>query len=186
MMQRLSRVWAALDRAIRAAALPCEALPGGITVDVDDDTNYEPDAIVNCGPELPEDAIAATNPVIVVEVLSPANQSIDAGDKLADYFRVASVRHYLIFRARRREVIHHRRAGAEIVTKEINPGAIRLDPPVLRSTLPTLTRCRREAAPAVRRRPLRHFIGRRRAASARFSAETITSIPCACQRCTAL
>jgi len=71
MMQRLSRVWAALDRAIRAAALPCEALPGGITVDVDDDTNYEPDAIVNCGPELPEDAIAAKNPVIVVEVLSP-------------------------------------------------------------------------------------------------------------------
>ena len=129
MMQRLSRVWAALDRAIRAAALPCEALPGGITVDVDDDTNYEPDAIVNCGPELPEDAIAATNPVIVVEVLSPADQSIDAGDKLADYFRVASVRHYLIFRARRREVIHHRRTGDSIASRIVHIGPIVLDPP---------------------------------------------------------
>jgi Uma2 family endonuclease len=124
-----SRVWAALDRAIQAADLPCEALPDGVTVEVDDGTDYEPDAIVNCGPKLPEDAIAATNPVIVVEVLSPATQSIDVADKLADYFRIASVQHYLIFRARRREVIHHRRAGIEIVTKIINLGTIRLEPP---------------------------------------------------------
>jgi Uma2 family endonuclease len=124
-----SRVWAALDRAIRVAAVPCEALPDGITVEVGDDTDYEPDAIVNCGPRLPEDAIAATHPVIVVEVLSPATQSIDVGDKLADYFRVESVQHYLIFRARRREVIHRRRAGDEIVTRVVNFGTIILDPP---------------------------------------------------------
>ena len=42
-----SRVWAALDRAIRAANLPCEAYPDGITVEIDEDTDYEPDAIVN-------------------------------------------------------------------------------------------------------------------------------------------
>jgi Uma2 family endonuclease len=124
-----SRVWAALDRAIQVADLPCEAFPDGITVEVDEDTDYEPDAIVNCGPKLPEDAIAATNPVIVVEVLSPATQSIDVADKLADYFRIGSVRHYLIFRARRREVIHHRRAGSEIVTRIVNLGTILLEPP---------------------------------------------------------
>ncbi len=124
-----SRVWAALDRAIRAANLPCEALPDGVTVEIDEDTDYEPDAMVNCGPPLHPDAVAANNPVIVVEVLSPSTQSIDVADKLADYFRVTSVQHYLVVRARRREVIHHRRAGAEIITRVINLGAIALDPP---------------------------------------------------------
>lgn len=124
-----NRVWAALDRAIRAENLPCEALGDGVTIEVDEDTDYEPDAVVNCGPPAPGDSIAATNPVVVVEVLSPTTQSIDFADKLADYFRVPSIQHYLIVRARRREVIHHRRDGAEIVSRVINLGAISLDPP---------------------------------------------------------
>jgi Uma2 family endonuclease len=75
-----ARVWAALDRAIASAGVDCEALSDGVTIEVDDDTDYEPDAIVNCGPCASPDAIAATNPVIVVEVLSPATQSIDTSD----------------------------------------------------------------------------------------------------------
>ncbi len=124
-----SRVWAALDRAIRAANVACEVFPDGITVEIDEDTDYEPDAIVNCGPSAPGDAVAATQPVIVVEVLSPSTQSIDIAEKLADYFRVPTIQHYLIFRSRRREVIHHRRAGADIITRVINIGSIALDPP---------------------------------------------------------
>ena len=124
-----SRIWAALDLAIRKANLPCEALPDGITVEVDADTDYEPDAIVNCGPPAPDDAIAATNPVVVVEVLSPSTESIDLADKLADYFKVPSIYHYLIVRARRREVILHSRSGSEIVSRVINLGSIVLDPP---------------------------------------------------------
>ena len=58
--------------------------------------------------------------MIVVEVLSLSTQSIDVADKLADYFRVAS---------RRREVIHHRRGGKDILTHVINTGAIAFDPP---------------------------------------------------------
>jgi Uma2 family endonuclease len=124
-----SHVWLALDRAIRAAGLDCEAIADGLTVEVDQDTDYEPDAVVNCGPKLDGDAIAATNPVIVVEVLSPSTQSIDSSDKLADYFRVPSIQHYLIVRAKRREIIHHARSGADIVSRAINIGAIRMDPP---------------------------------------------------------
>jgi Uma2 family endonuclease len=124
-----SRVWAALDRAIRDANLPCEALPDGVTVEVDADTDYEPDAVVNCGPPAPGDAIAATNPAIVVEVLSPGTQAVDLADKLADYFRVLSIQHYLVVRTVRQEVIHHRRAGADIITQVVNNGAILLDPP---------------------------------------------------------
>lgn len=124
-----SRVWMALDGAICDRNLSCEALPDGVTIEIDDDTDYEPDAVVNCGPTLSGEAIAASNPVIVVEVLSPSTQSIDLADKLADYFRVASIQHYLIVRAQRREVIHHRRAGTDIVTRIVNLGAVSLDPP---------------------------------------------------------
>ena len=124
-----SRIWAALDRAVREAGLDCEAVADGLTIEVDADTDYEPDAVVNCGPRLPPDATAATNPVVVVEVLSPSTQSVDSSEKLADYFRVPSIQHYLIVRARRQEIIHHWRAGDEIVSRAVNVGAIRLDPP---------------------------------------------------------
>lgn len=124
-----TRVWQALDRAIREAGLDCEALGDGVTIEIDDDTDYEPDAVVNCGPRLDPDAVAATNPVIVVEVLSPTTQSIDSSDKLADYFRVPSIQHYLIVRAKRREIIHHARLGNEIVSRPINIGTIRMEPP---------------------------------------------------------
>jgi Uma2 family endonuclease len=124
-----NRVWAALDRAVREAALDCEALGDGATIEVDEDTDYEPDAVVNRGPSLPPDATAATSPVIVVEVLAPSTQSVDSGEKLADYFRVPSIQHYLVVRSRRQEIIHHQRSGDTIVSRAVNVGAIRLDPP---------------------------------------------------------
>ena len=124
-----SRVWAALDRAISDAGLDCEALADGVTIEVDEQTDYEPDAVINCGPRLSPDATAASNPVVVVEVLSPSTQSVDSSDKLADYFRLPSIQHYLIVRTRRQEIIHHWRSGDEIVSRALNLGVIRLDPP---------------------------------------------------------
>jgi len=124
-----ARVWAALDRAITAAGADCEALSDGVTIEIDENTDYEPDAVVNRGPPASPDAIAAANPVIVVEVLSPATESIDTSAKLADYFRVASIRHCLIVSANRRQVIHHRRDGEQIVSRIANIGTIALDPP---------------------------------------------------------
>ncbi|WP_158921409.1 Uma2 family endonuclease [Acidisphaera sp. S103] len=124
-----SRVWAALDQAIREGGLDCEALADGVTIEVDEETDYEPDAVVNCGPRLPPDATAASNPIIVVEVLSPSTQSVDSGEKLADYFRVPTIQHYLVVRSRRQEIIHHWRAGNEIVSHAVNVGVVRLDPP---------------------------------------------------------
>jgi Uma2 family endonuclease len=100
-----------------------------MTVEIDDDTDYEPDALINCGPPLQDDAIAAPNPIVIVEVLSPSTASVDAGGKLADYFRLASVRHYLIVRPLRREIIHHCRSGDEILTRIVREGVILLAPP---------------------------------------------------------
>jgi Uma2 family endonuclease len=78
---------------------------------------------------LPPDATAATNPVIVVEVLSPSALSVDSSEKLADYFRVPSIQHYLIVRARKQEIIHHWLSGQEIASRPVNVGSNRLDPP---------------------------------------------------------
>jgi len=124
-----ARVWAALDRAIAAAGADCEALGDGVTIEVDEDTDYEPDAVVNCGPPASPDATAAANPVIVAEVLSPGTQSIDTGEKLAGYFRLVSVQHYLVISTRRREVIHHYRVGDAIASRVVNVGTIELAPP---------------------------------------------------------
>src|SRR6266567_4141646 len=68
-----------------------------------DDTDYEPDAVVNCGERPDPEGFVAPQPVIVVEVLSPSSRSTDAGAKLADYFRVPSVQHYLMVDTRRLE-----------------------------------------------------------------------------------
>lgn len=125
-----AQAWLALRQAIRAAGLPCEALADGITVEVGDDTDYEPDAVVNCGAPIAGDEVAAPNPVIVVEVLSPSTQSVDTGAKLTDYFKVPSIRHYLIIRADRRAVVHHRRRDdGGIETRLAAEGRIALDPP---------------------------------------------------------
>ena len=127
-----AQIWQAFKRELRAAGLACEAAPDGLTVEIDDDTDYEPDALINCGEPIANDAIAAPNPVVIVEVLSPSTQSIDAGGKLADYFRLPSVQHYLLVRPLKREIIHHRRAGDRIETMVINSGAVELNPPGIR------------------------------------------------------
>jgi Uma2 family endonuclease len=141
-----NRVWAALDRALREGGLDCEALGNGVTIEVDADTDYEPDAMVNCGPRLPPDATAATNPVIVVEVLSPSALSVASSEKLADYFRVPSIQHYLIVRARKQEIIHHWRSGQEIASRPVNVGSIRLDPPGIVLDVAEVYGCGRRSA----------------------------------------
>ncbi len=116
--------------AIEAAGLPCTVYPDGMAVTVDADTTYEPDVIVRCGDALPDDAIAVTDPIILVEVRSPSTGYLDAGVKLGDYFRLPSVRHYLIVNLKKRVVIHHERDAAGTITARIvRDGAVRLDPP---------------------------------------------------------
>ena len=124
---------AALSAAIKRAGVPCEAFIDGLAVRIDETTVYEPDALVNCGPRVSGTSVVATNPVIVVEVLSPSTASIDHGDKLIDYFSVPSIQHYLLIQTVKKQVIHHRRGdGAVIATTIHSDGEIVLDPPGLR------------------------------------------------------
>ena len=58
------------------------------------------------------------------------------GAKLADHFRLPSVRHYLLVRTERQTVIHHRRADdGDIQTRIVTAGTLTLYPPGLQLAL---------------------------------------------------
>ncbi len=126
-----TRVVHALIDAVERGGLACEVLGDRMAVEVSADTVYEPDALVRCGPPVPDDAVRVLDPVVIVEVLSPSTRAQDSGAKLVDYFLFASLRHYLLVDAVRRTVVHHARAadGGEITTRIARDGAVRLDPP---------------------------------------------------------
>jgi Uma2 family endonuclease len=123
-------VQTALANALRAGRIPCRVLPDGMTVRIDDSTAHEPDALVYCGPRLAPSALEVPNPVIVVEVLSPTTRHVDATIKLAGYFRLPSIMHYLIIDPDKPLVLHHaRNADGTILTRIATEGNILLDPP---------------------------------------------------------
>jgi len=129
-------IYLALVGAIRRSGLACHALTDGVIIRIDETTAYEPDAQVYCGEPLSLTALEVPSPMIVVEVLSPSTQHIDVTQKLAGYFRLPSVAHYLIVDPRQPSIIHHARgAGDTILTRVITEGTISLDPPGLELAL---------------------------------------------------
>lgn len=129
------RVCRRLFEAVERAGVECQVFPKGMAIQVDAHTLYEPDAFVRCGERLPDNALVVRDPLIVVELRLPSAPSIDTGLKLADYFRMPSVRHYLMLDAGRRVIIHHERgADGEIGTRIVHNGRLRLDPPGIEIT----------------------------------------------------
>ena len=123
-------IYALLRTAVRAAGLSCEVFPDGPAVMVDD-SDYQPDCIVRCGDDvLTGDVPAVPDPLIIVEVLSPTTARYDRTHKLREYFRLPSVRNYLIVWPETSRLVHHRRAETgEVATLTHTSGSITLDPP---------------------------------------------------------
>jgi len=109
----------ALAAGVRRAGVNCEAFVDGPGVAIDDGTCYEPDALVSCGEPGADDAMVAPNPVIVVEVLSPSTQAVDTTVKLADYFRLPGLSHYVIVDLGNRHVVHYRKQADGAATVAI-------------------------------------------------------------------
>ena len=133
---RKMRAWLALRRAVRDANVPCHVNGAGMAVEIGD-SDYEPDAILYCGARLPIGSTTVPRSlIIVVEALCPSTSATDRAWKLREYFRLPSVRHYLIIWADRKQVVHHRRndAGA-IETSVLTSGEIGLDPPGIAITV---------------------------------------------------
>jgi Uma2 family endonuclease len=124
-----SETFAVLRESIRRAGLPCRAYVDGVTVRVRRDRAFVPDVLVVC-PAPPPDAVEIDNPLIVVEVLSPATAEVDQSLKLEGYLSLPSLAHYLVLDPVRRLVIHHAREdGSRAATRILRSGLLRLDPP---------------------------------------------------------
>ena len=134
-----ARSFSALETAIGKAGLGCEAFIDSVAIRIDDRSVYVPDAFVRCGPPLPGEASTCDDAVIAVEILSDSTRATDMNAKLGGYFRLPSLRHYLIVDADERFVTHHQPGeGGRIETRILRDGPIDLDPPGLAVTVADL------------------------------------------------
>ena len=124
-------VWRSLSDALRERALPCEAFSDGMSVRVDTRNGLRTGrAGALLASRVDDAAVEINDPIIVVEVVSPSSRSVDVGAKLDDYFRLPSVRHYLIVEMKNRTVIHHeRKSDGHIETGIVRSGTLVMDPP---------------------------------------------------------
>ena len=122
----------ALEAAAAAAKFRGTVFTDGMTVRIDNAHGREPDAAVTMSPVADLDALSLVDPLIVVEVVSSNSVRDDTGIKLIEYFKVPTIRHYLIVRPSQKVIIHHERTdGGEIRTSIWRCGEVRLDPPGL-------------------------------------------------------
>ncbi|MBA3448317.1 MAG: Uma2 family endonuclease [Pseudaminobacter sp.] len=127
-----NQAWLTFRNAIEKARLSYRAYGDGVGVRVDQFTVREPDMSIQCKPVSP-DSLLLDEPVVVVEVILPTSVRSDTGAKVAEYFKVPSVRHYLIIDPFNSAVIRHSRPdeGAVMMTEIHRSGLIVLDPPGL-------------------------------------------------------
>jgi Uma2 family endonuclease len=120
----------ALRRAIQEAGLTsCQIFGDGMTVQVED-SDFEPDALLRCGPRLADDATKVSDPLILIEVLSPDSGTRDRATKLRAYFKLPSVQHYLIVWPEEQRIVRHSRLpDGQIATQIFASGELPLDPP---------------------------------------------------------
>ena len=134
-MKAKQRAFDALRNAIARADLAYFAMPDGPKVRISKDRAYEPDALVAPLPEPANDQLEISNPVIVVEVLSPSPSSIkrDLTTKVQGYALVASIAHYIVIDPVECSVLHFRKQGESLAAPQ---GPVQdvlvLDPPGLR------------------------------------------------------
>ena len=132
-------VAAALMAAVERLPGPCEALPDGAMVAVDRLTAFQPYGLVRCGQPQSGTTILVPDPVVVVEVvLSGVARGYDTMGKLAGYFDLQSLQHYLIIDGDDRTVTHCRRRTHDIETLFYDSGRLRLSPPGLDLTVEDL------------------------------------------------
>lgn len=107
------------------AGRPCEVFTSDLRVRIvaTGRATY-PDVTVVCGKLEPdvEDPDAATNPSVLVEILSPTTEADDRGDKWAHYRRIPSLRAYLLVSQHEPRVEAFRRDGDRWLFEDAGPG----------------------------------------------------------------
>jgi Uma2 family endonuclease len=89
----------------------CRTYQGGMRVQRDDNSRardkYRPDVLVVCGPR--ENKTYVTDPIIIVEVLSPSTIDNDRGRKLRFYKDMPTLMHIVLAYSDQMRVEHYRR-----------------------------------------------------------------------------
>jgi Uma2 family endonuclease len=83
---------------------------------------YYPDVVLTCKPD-DGDRRTIENPCFVVEILSKSTSSIDKGEKLDTYQRIASIKQYVIVDQARRKVEVYTRHGEAWIYKMLEAGS---------------------------------------------------------------
>jgi Uma2 family endonuclease len=91
---------------------PCRVYKGDLKLREADDFYY-PDVFVRCGAER-GDPYFKTDPVMVAEVLSPATQRYDRGDKRLAFFTLPSLSEYVLIAQDRMQVEVFRRSSPAV------------------------------------------------------------------------
>ena len=110
---------------------PCEPFNSDLRVRVDETGAFVyPDVTVACPPLTfaEDDANALTNPVVVIEVLSPSTEANDRGAKWGHYQHLASLRDYVLVAQNQKRIEHYERLddGSWRYSVRENDGAISL------------------------------------------------------------
>jgi Uma2 family endonuclease len=93
---------------------PCQVFMSDVKLHVArDSAYYYPDVMVACGEQAAaaNDAQVVTDPVLVVEVLSPTTEATDRREKLAAYRRLPALVEYVLISQDARQVEIYRRQG---------------------------------------------------------------------------
>ncbi|WP_279356434.1 Uma2 family endonuclease [Methylobacterium indicum] len=146
--QIAGNIGAPLKLAMDAAG--CRSYQGGMRVQRDEDgrgrDKPKPDIVVRCGPR--QNRTFVTDPLVIVEVLSPSTMDRDRGLKLSFYKSLPTLRHIVLAYQDQMRVEHYRREAdgwvcdvltapddvlrLDAVDFAIDLGRIYFDVPVLR------------------------------------------------------
>jgi Uma2 family endonuclease len=93
---------------------------------------YYPDVVLTCKPD-DGDNRTVENPCLVVEVLSKSTSSIDKGEKLDTYQRIASIKQYVMVDQAKRKVEVYTRQGDKWIYQTLESG--QFDIPCLETSM---------------------------------------------------
>lgn len=107
----------ALNVALRESE--CHVYSSDVAVNLAERRYYYPDVSVSCDPHDWARTKALEAPTVVVEVLSPGTERIDAREKLDAYRQYPTIQEILLIRSRKRHVEHHHRVVDSAWQKDI-------------------------------------------------------------------
>ena len=109
------------------AKRPCELYSSDVRVRVEaTGRSTYPDLSIVCSKIVPsaEDPDAITNPIVLIEVLSPSTEMDDRGNKWAHYRRIPSLECYVLVSQGERSIETYRREGKRWIYEAFGPGEV--------------------------------------------------------------